>query len=839
MMMQFSKFWNSWLNRITMKWGFMLDQMRRRIFRALVGSMTLVVMFLTSLWLPIVVQGKTAVTPAADVVAIQPGTMEQQLADAQTALQRAKSQGDRRLEQKHLETIAKILIATERYQATITIGQALLTLSETTKNESDRAKALTYLGIAEKNLGRYADAIAHYQDAARIFHRLKDRHAFGIALLNLGNLRAAIGAYDRAENLYRESLKIALELKDEATQGSLLTNWGGLYVATGEFNKATKYLQDALKLHQSRRNILGQTQALTTLGSLQHFRGQLPQAIEYYQQALNLARQTKNQQSETDLLSSLALAAEEQKKFPAAIALHTQAVNLARTLKLPETLANALNNQANTDYVSKQYPEALAAVNQSIQLLEGLRPGLDDRYNVSIFDTQIKSYQTLEQILVAANQPEAALEASEKRRARAFSELLAKRDGKASILPIDLAEIRRIAKVQKATIIEYSLVPDIDFRFLGKQKAPSERLLIWVVQPTGQISLRQVDLKRDRQTQGTINQMVAAARCLNPKPICPSVGEIAKTRGIKIGTVKPTVTATPIQPSQSADINNPLAYPGLPELHQILIAPIADLLPKNPNDRVVIIPTESLFLVPFPALVDAKGTYLVKQHTLLSAPSIQVLGLTTRTAQSWNNPEGLVVLGNPSPMPESLDPLPAAEREAIAVAKMLKTQPLIGRTATRENLLARLGRAKLIHLATHGLLEYGQDSGLDAMGAIALTKTADDPGLLTATTIAALKTRADLVVLSACDTGRGTITGDGVLGLARSWMAAGASSVVVSLWAVNDQSTSELMQAFYRGLAGQPDRAVALRQAMLDTMAQYPSPYDWAAFSLMGQPGGS
>jgi CHAT domain-containing protein len=60
----------------------------------------------------------------------------------------------------------------------------------------------------------------------------------------------------------------------------------------------------------------------------------------------------------------------------------------------------------------------------------------------------------------------------------------------------------------------------------------------------------------------------------------------------------------------------------------------------------------------------------------------------------------------------------------------------------------------------------------------------------------------------------------------------------VSLWAVNDQSTSELMQAFYQGLAGQPDRAIALRQAMLKTMEQYPSPYDWAAFSLMGQSGG-
>jgi CHAT domain-containing protein len=783
----------------------MLNRMRRRMFRALVGSMTLVIMFLTGLWLPIVVQGQSTATSQS---------IERQLIE---------------------------LIATERYQAVIPISQQFLTLSETTKNESDRAKALTYLGIAEKNLGRYADAIAHYKQAGKIFHRLKERKALGVLLSNLGSVYAAIGNYEEAEVAYQKSLTIIRKNQDISNEGLSLNNLGGLFTAIGKFAEAERYLQDGLKLHQSQQDTLGQTQALTTLGSLHHFRGQLPQAIDYYQQALNLARQSKNQQSETDLLSSLALAKEEEKKFPEAIALHTQAVNLAQTLKLPETLANALNNQANTYYVAKQYPEALAAVNQSIQRLEGMRPGLDDRYNVSIFDTQIKSYQTLEQILVAANQPEAALEASEKRRARAFAELLAGREGKSAIAPIDLAEIRRIAKVQKATIVEYSLVPDIDFRFLGKQKAPSERLYIWVVQPSGQITLRQVDLKTNRKTQGTINQMVAAARCLHPKPICPSVGEIAKTRGIKVSTVKPSTTST----TKPADIKNALAYPGLPELHQILIAPIADLLPPNPDDRVVIIPTESLFLVPFPALVDPQGTYLVKQHTLVSAPSIQVLGLTDRRSatQSWSNPEELVVLGNPSPMPEDLDPLPAAEREAIAVAKTLKTKAFIGSEATRENLLDRLARAKLIHLATHGLLEYGQESGLDSMGAIALAMTDTDKGLLTATEIAGLKTKADLVVLSACDTGRGTISGDGVLGLARSWMAAGASSVVVSLWAVNDQSTSELMQGFYRELAGQPkevsgQRAIALRQAMLKTMEGYPSPYDWAAFSLMGQSGG-
>jgi CHAT domain-containing protein len=91
------------------------------------------------------------------------------------------------------------------------------------------------------------------------------------------------------------------------------------------------------------------------------------------------------------------------------------------------------------------------------------------------------------------------------------------------------------------------------------------------------------------------------------------------------------------------------------------------------------------------------------------------------------------------------------------------------------------------------------------------------------------------VVLSACDTGRGEITGDGVVGLSRSFVAAGAPSVLVSLWAVDDSSTSELMGEFYRQLQSQPNKAQALRQAMLKIRRQKTNPFYWAAFTLIGE----
>lgn len=98
-----------------------------------------------------------------------------------------------------------------------------------------------------------------------------------------------------------------------------------------------------------------------------------------------------------------------------------------------------------------------------------------------------------------------------------------------------------------------------------------------------------------------------------------------------------------------------------------------------------------------------------------------------------------------------------------------------------------------------------------------------------------MKLNAELVVLSACDTGRGRITGDGVIGLSRSLITAGVPSVIVSLWSVPDAPTASLMTQFYQNLKQNPDKAQALRQAMLTTMKQHPNPRKWAAFTLIGE----
>jgi CHAT domain-containing protein len=319
-------------------------------------------------------------------------------------------------------------------------------------------------------------------------------------------------------------------------------------------------------------------------------------------------------------------------------------------------------------------------------------------------------------------------------------------------------------------------------------------------------------------------------------------------------------------------------------------------LPRDPQQRVIFVTQGAINLVPLAALQAPNGDYLVQRHTIATAPSVQVLALSEQRRQSQTVAAGPgLVVGNPVLMPEipngpsghreRLSPLPGAETEAQAIAQLLGVRPLLTDAATKPAIMAQMATQRILHFATHGVLdldanlnEFGRPRDPNAPkaryggvivtpgsviiggnvtvngrnanlalagegvvqpavpGLLALAPTRGDDGLLRAAEIATLRLNAQLVVLSACNTGRGRITGDGVMGLARSFLVAGVPTVVASLWKVPDEATKTLMVAFYQALPKQRDRASALRQAMLETLKTHPNPRDWSAFITIGAP---
>jgi CHAT domain-containing protein len=515
--------------------------------------------------------------------------------------------------------------------------------------------------------------------------------------------------------------------------------------------------------------------------------------------------------------------------YTKAIDYHQQSLTIAREVKDRESEASDLNNLGLSLYKFGNFSSAEKTLIEGIQVYESLRAGLgaNDANKISIFEKQVSTYKILQQVLIAQNKPDTALEIAERGRARALVELLATRlspdqTQPANIAPPTIEQIQQIAKAQKSTLVQYSIIYD-EFKIQDKDQWRESELYIWVVKPTGEVTFRKTDLKPLWQQQDTsLEQLVFSTR--------DSMG----VRGRALAAVRPRPGKERLLQLSETE--------RLQQLHKLLIDPIADLLPNDPNAHVTFLPQRALFLVPFPALQDAAGKYLIEKHTILTAPSIQVLGLTLeqRAKVKQANPQGAIVVGNPTmpsvkpdfdKSPVQLPALPGAEKEALAIAPLLNTQALTGNQATKSAVLQLMPQARFIHLATHGLLDDIRGLG----SSIALAPSGNDSGLLTAEEILDLKLNAELVVLSACDTGRGKITGDGVVGLSRALITAGVPSVLVSLWSVDDQSTEELMTEFYQRIQQQPDKAQGLRQAMLMTMKKHPQPKYWAAFTLIGE----
>ena len=731
------------------------------------------------------------------------------------------------LEADHLLSQGNQHYRASQFRAALESWQQALAIYQTLGDRGGEAITLDNLGLAYHSLGQYQQAVEFHQQALAIDREIENPRLESSTLGNLGRTYFFLGQYQQSLELHQQALAIAREIGDLEGEADLLGNLGNVYNALSQYQQAIESRQQALAIQRELNDRRGQANSLGNLGTAYYSLGQYPQAIEFHRQALEIAREIGDRGGEAITLGNLGNAYDSLGQHQQAIEFHQQALAIKRELGNRQGEAISLNNLSVSLIKTNQFSEAEITLKQAIETYESLRNDLSDAQLISIADTQAAAYTLLEQVLVTQGKTAEALETAERARARAFVLQLASRLSNpeattplaapaTTALPA-IAEIQQIARDQNVTLVTYSLIFD-------------QALYIWVVQPSGEIEFRWVELDGSDSL---------------PNPIATIDGPIYR------GSSDPSELDTLVAETRAGiGVVEAIPTERLKDLHQVLIDPIADLLPSDPDANVVFIPQGSLFLVPFAALQAADDTYLIEKQTVLTAPSIQVFGLAAREDAQGRRSEfsNALVVGNPV-MPQAwalgdngleelqLAPLPGAEAEALAIADFLNISPLIGAQATEMQIKRQLPRAQLIHLATHGLLEYGdpQSSGvLDVPGALALTPGNGEDGLLTAAEILEMDLQAELAVLSACDTGRGRITGDGVVGLSRSLITAGLPSVIVSLWAVPDAPTAALMTEFYRQLQQGQSKAQALRQAMLATLTDSPEPVNWAAFTLIG-----
>jgi CHAT domain-containing protein len=294
------------------------------------------------------------------------------------------------------------------------------------------------------------------------------------------------------------------------------------------------------------------------------------------------------------------------------------------------------------------------------------------------------------------------------------------------------------------------------------------------------------------------------------------------------------------------------------KLYDLLLKPAQGLL--SGKSSLVIAPDDKLWELPFQALLAEDNRYVIETSAVSYAPSLTVLRemmakRSNRQPVRQVDPTAydLLALGNPvigketieraapTLRDEKLDPLPEAEKEVKALGQLYggaRSKVYIGAEAREDRLKAEAAQARVLHFATHGIL----NDASPMYSYLALAKgDKNEDGLLEAWELMQMDLRADLVVLSACETARGRFGwGEGVIGLTWALFVAGAPSTVVSQWKVESASARELMLGFHRRLIA-PSRksltkAEALRMAALKLMKN-PStshPFYWAGFVLVG-----
>ena len=730
-----------------------------------------------------------------------------------------KKTGSRLSVAASMSSLGNAYISLGDYRKAIDYHQQDLAISKKIGNRKGVAESLGNLGNPYLYLGDYRKAIDYYQQSLAISNEIGTRQVIANAVTNLGNAYLFLRDYSKAIDYYQQSLAISKEIGNRGGIAASLGSLGLVYHKLGDYLKAIDYHQQSLEIKKKIGNRQGLSGSLANLGLVYNKLGDYHKAIDYYQQALVISKEIGYSQGVANSVGNLGLAYSNLGNYRKAIDYHQQSLKIKKATENPEGVGISLANLGLAYHKLGEYKNAKENLYQAIAIWEDIRKLLLDKDNwkVSIFEEQARTYLRLQQVLVAQKQPLQALEISERGRTRALVEILFRRiNNKSSeeLIPptLNLAEIQQIAQQQNATLVEYSVTPD--------------EIYIWVIPPQGKIQFRAVTFPKDT----SLSELVKVSR--------ESIGVRGRNSN-----------------NYSTKENNPIR---LKQLHQLLIKPIESFLPKDEQQRVIFIPHQELFLVPFVALQDEENKYLIEKHTILTAPSIQALSLTQKNQLAAKpntsiipSSDSVLIVGNPT-MPKEgigkdlkpLEQLEGAEDEAKKIAQMLNAKAIIGSQATESTIVQKMASAKLIHLATHGLLD--DINAIGSPGAIALTPDSKNDGFLTTGEImerfglsGKQKLQADLIVLSACDTGRGDIRGEGVIGLSRALMASGVPTLVVSLWKVPDDHTVKLMTEFYNNIYKRKfDKAKAMREAMLTMLNDddgNPDPNAWAAFTVIGK----
>lgn len=704
------------------------------------------------------------------------------------------------------------------------------------------------LGNIYRSTANWHKAESHLSQAIDLARKCGDSILEGEWKGDLGQVYRSSGLHQRALILQTEAYESALHRGDRAR---LATSCGYIgftkyALAKPDHEGALFYLGGRLVISEFLGDKSGIGWCLNNIGKVYHSLLKMQPAILFFKKRLQLAIEMGNQLGEGTALGNLGSAYRDLGEFAVAIRYHQQYLKNASS-RLDIGGEAIMLRELVTDFIlSQDFDAALEYAVRGMITNNTIRARLsqqDDQLKIANHEkNQSRTYSLLQFILTKLQFYDAALLVSEMGRARALCDLMINRSGFESTFLSDLDNIttseghisessvqycRRhitsLARSLQSTIIVFSILEEPALVSSSLCKC----VYVWVVSPGDDdkecihfkkrfLGIESVELTLDEDyLSGLRRSMETSSRDIKRK--------------------KPTtVTASGSK---------------LEDLYNILIAPVEEYLPESDvGSKLVVIPHDFLFNLPFSAL-KSKGRFMIERFSISQAPSLAVLmHLACRpTPLSPPSKESHLIVGNPLMPRKDIDQLAGAEREAKFLHTVLGGCILTGIEASKEAVIRNLPRSPFIHLATHAILmdsiddylqidEQLQDGDYSTKGAIILSKSNDScSGILTSTELQQLDlSSCELLTLSCCWTACGKVTGDGILGLSRAVLVAGARCLVLTHWEIHDRSTPALMEVFYSNYKQSRDASTALRAGMLRLIQDGEPVAHWAAFCVLG-----
>ena len=762
------------------------------------------------------------------------------------------------------------------------------------------ARTRTNLGVLQRAVGEYQEALVHHGRALAIFEELGDRRWQARTLGNLGLVYLDLGEAERARAAFSRALPLWREVDDPRGEAAALADLGEVHRRLGAGPEAVASHREALALQRAVGDRRGVGIALKLLGTAQAEAGERAAALASLAQAIDLLRETGDAHHQAAALRSqgelYVTLGEPHRALPpleAALALDRAAGNRAAealTLSALAQAERATGDRSQAGVRTRAALERFAALRGRIGPPE-LRAAASRREH-QVWELAIELEMEAHGAARGAGHDRAALELSERHRARGLLELLAEAgvDPGGGADPALLAR-RRSALVRLGAKADRLYggrqLGDDERRALAEEHAALLRELDWVEAEIRRASPAYAELTSPRPaTAGEIQRLVGPDTLL----LSYALGE---ERSFLWAVSETDVESFALPPRREIEDAVRRAYAALSDrgvsggdgagadgeataaLAGLLLGPVARLLGDR---RLAVVADGALHYLPFAALplpgsprsgTGQRGSEVVlDRHEVVQLPSASVLAALRRSAAARPPAPGVVaVLADPvfdpadprvaageagtGPAAAAAEPaaapaferLPTTRREAEAIAALAppgRTLVALDFAAGRERVVAGdLRPFRAVHFATHGVL----DAGNPALSGLVLSRVDERgrprEGFLGLRDLYDLRLDADLVVLSGCRTALGReVRGEGLVGLTRAFLYAGAPRVVASLWRVDDRATAELMSRFYRALwqeALPPAAALRAAQQALRRERRWRHPALWAGFVLVGE----